>query len=226
MSMTEGIAPGSNTFIAVEQLRALIFNGDLGAGSDHLESELATRLQMSRTPVREALLRLEAHGLVEVRPRKGVRIKPLSVKDMAEIYDILTELESLAAANAAKRILSADDLAPLAEAIADMQTALNNDDRDAWAAADDRFHDHLVRLGRNQRVIRIVHMMSDQMHRARQVTLHMRPNPTSSNADHLGVLDAIRAGDAEAARAIHKQHRLRAKTILIDLIKRHKLHSI
>lgn len=224
--MTDGIAHRSNTSIAVEQLRQLIFNGDLGAGTDHLESELAIRLGMSRTPVREALLRLEAQGLVDVRPRKGVRIRPLSPQDIAEIYDILTELEGLAAANAANRHLSECDLAPLTTAITEMDSALDKDDRDAWAVSDGHFHHHLVSLGRNDRIIRITDMLSDQVRRARMVTLHMRPAPLHSNADHQLVLDAIRAGDAAAARTVHRQHRLRGKAILIDLLQRHKLHNI
>jgi len=61
----------SNTQRAVEELRALIFSGELGAGTDHLESELADLLGMSRTPIREAALILEAQGLVEMRTRKG-----------------------------------------------------------------------------------------------------------------------------------------------------------
>ena len=79
---------------AIQALRAKIFAGDLAAGSDHLESELAELLEMSRTPVREAVLTLEGQGLLEMRPRKGVRILPLSPGDMAEIYDVLTQLES------------------------------------------------------------------------------------------------------------------------------------
>ena len=89
----------SNTQQAQERLRDLIFDGDLAAGTDHLETELADRLGLSRTPIREALVALEAQGLVDIRPRKGVRIRPVSPSDMAEIYDILTELEALAAAD-------------------------------------------------------------------------------------------------------------------------------
>lgn len=226
MSTGESSTSESNTAVAVSEIRNLIFSGDLGAGTDHLESELAARLGMSRTPVREALLRLEAQGLVEVRPRKGVRIKPLSPSDMAEIYDILTELESLAAANAARRNLTDAELAPLATAIADMESALRSNDREAWAVADSHFHQHLVALGKNERIMQIVRMMSDQVRRARAVTLYMRPAPTSSNRDHMRVLEAIRDGKADLARETHRQHRLAAKAILIDLLKRHKLHNI
>ncbi|WP_342076812.1 GntR family transcriptional regulator [Yoonia sp. SS1-5] len=218
--------PKSNSAIAVEELRKLIFTGELPAGSDHLESELAMRLGMSRTPVREAALTLEGQGLLEVRARKGVRIRPISVKDMVEIYDVLTELESLAAADAARQDLPASDLKELSQTIADMQAALANEDREAWALADDRFHAELVRLGGNSRVISIVGRMVDQVRRAKAVTLQMRPLPTQSNADHEAVLQAIRVGDAEKARQIHRAHREGAKHVLITLLRQHSLHML
>ena len=115
-----------------------IFSGELAAGSDHLESELAGLLDMSRTPVREAVLTLESQGLLELRPRKGVRILPLSPEDMAEIYNVLTELESHAAERAAASGYDETELAPLAQAIDDMDAAIAATDLDAWAAADDR----------------------------------------------------------------------------------------
>jgi len=87
----------SATYVAMHNIRQLIFSGDLVADSNHLETELATRLGMSRTPVREATLMLQAQGLLEVQPRKGIKIKSISVQDMADIYEMLTALECLAA---------------------------------------------------------------------------------------------------------------------------------
>ncbi|MEL6570571.1 MAG: GntR family transcriptional regulator [Pseudomonadota bacterium] len=226
MVKSDVIVAGSNTAIAVAKLRAMIFSGELGAGTDHLESELADRLGMSRTPVREALLRLEAQGLVEVRPRKGARIKPLSPSDMAEIYDILTELESLAAAKAAERNLPEAELMTLTSAIQDMEDALARDDREAWAAADDVFHHALTHLSGNARIVQISGMLADQVRRARMVTLYMRPAPTRSNEDHAKVVNAIRQGDPVAARNIHRAHRMAAKEILLELLQRHRLSSI
>ncbi len=218
--------PKSNSAIAVEELRKLIFSGELPAGSDHLESELAMRLGMSRTPVREAALTLEGQGLLEVRARKGVRILPISVRDMEEIYDVLTELESMAAADAAGQGYSVKDLKTLEKTIEDMETALAAEDRDAWAEADDRFHTELVRLGGNSRVMAIVARMADQVRRAKSVTLHMRPLPLQSNKDHRDVVDAIRAGDAVRAREIHATHRAGAKDVLINLLKQNRLHML
>lgn len=218
--------PASSAQKAVQELRELIFSGELPAGSDHLESELAARLGMSRTPVREAALTLESQGLLELRPRKGVRILPVSAEDMREIYDILTELESLAAERAAESGLGEADLVELAGAIEEMDRALAADDLGAWAEADDRFHGELVRLGGNQRLATIVGMMSDQVRRARAVTLYMRPRPTQSNDDHRGVLEAIRGGDPRRAHDLHHAHRQRARETLLGLLDRHRLSRL
>lgn len=219
-------ASSSTAQRAQTRLRDMILAGELAAGTDHLESELAERLEMSRTPVREACVLLQGRGLLEVRPRKGVRILPVSPADMEEIYDVLTELETLAARKAAEAGLPEGALEPLTRALDDMETALAADDRAAWADADQRFHHELVRLGGNRRAMDIVEMMSDQVARARQTTLYMRPAPDRSNADHRAVLDAIRAGDAGRAAARHRAHRQYAKAMLIELLKTHRLSNL
>lgn len=211
---------------AIQELRAKVFSGELAAGSDHLESELAEMLEMSRTPVREAVLMLESQGLLELRPRKGVRILPLSPEDMSEIYDVLTELESHAAERAAQAGYDDAELACLAKAIDEMDKAIANSDLDAWAEADDRFHEELVRLGGNSRIRSIVNMMSDQVRRARTTTLFMRPLPTKSNEDHRAVYQAIRRGDPGTARKSHRQHRQHAKEILVELLRKHRLRFL
>ncbi len=216
----------SNSQRAIKELRTRIFSGELAAGSDHLESELAELLGMSRTPVREAVLTLEGQGLLEMRQRKGVRILPLSPDDMAEIYDVLTALESHAAERAASIGYNEADLRQLAAAIDAMDKAIAEADLDAWAKADDTFHDELVRLGGNSRIISIVGMMGDQVRRARMTTLFMRPLPTKSNEDHRLVYQAIRDGNATAARDGHRQHRQHAKDMLVDLLQKHRLRFV
>lgn len=216
----------SNTRRAVEDLRGLIFSGDLAPGSDHLESELAERLGMSRTPVREAVLTLSAQGLLEVRPRRGVRVAAISPTDMDEIYEVLTELESLAAARAAEARPDAVALTDLRAALEAMETALAAGDRDAWAEADDAFHTELVRLGGNSRVAGIVATMADQVRRARAMTLHLRPLPVRSNEDHRAVHDAIARGDAPAARARHHAHRTEARAALTGILRDHRLRRV
>lgn len=218
--------PKSNVQRALHELRDMIFTGQLAAGSNHLESELAAMLDMSRTPVREAVLMLEGQGLLELKPRKGVRILPVSPEDMREIYDVLTELESLAAEQAAQKGYAPHDLEDLARAIEDMEVAVMAEDLERWAAADDRFHAELVRLGRNRRIEMIVSMMRDQVRRARTTTLFMRPMPLKSNEAHRRVYQAIEQGDADMARAAHRAHRQQAREMLVDLLERHRLRAL
>lgn len=203
---------------ALETLRQMIFGGDLPAGSDHLETELAERLAMSRTPVREALLALEAQGLVEIRPRRGIRILPVAPEDMRDIYEILTALESTAAASAAERRLGDAELSDLTAAMESMEQTLAQNDLEAWAEADERFHQTLVALSGNSRMVNLVGMMRDQVRRARLATLHLRPVPVQSNRDHRAVLDAIRKGDAATARQLYHEHGTRAREALLSIL--------
>ncbi|MFK7764728.1 MAG: GntR family transcriptional regulator [Roseobacter sp.] len=216
----------SNTQRAVHEMRKRIFDGELGPGSDHLESELAHALDMSRTPVREAILVLAAQGLVSVRPRRGMRVLALSAKDMCDIYDVLTALESRAAERAAEQGYSADDLRGLRTAINDMDASLALEDRQKWALSDERFHRELMRLGQNARMEAIASMMVDQVRRARNVTLYMRPLPLKSNEDHRAVLEAIAAGDPKAAYARHYAHRTAARDMIVSLLELHHLPQV
>jgi len=209
-----------------EELRQLIINNDIAPGANLLESELSARLGVSRTPIREAAVMLEGRGLLEIQPRRGIRVLPVTIADMEEIYDILTELEPLAAQRAAEAGLSDDDFAPIENCLARMESALERDDRRAWADADGDFHARLVALGGNARIVGVVGMFSDQVHRARMLTLHMRPLPTGSNEDHRRLVDAIRRGDAEEARKIHRTHRRAARDLLINLMKKHGLRTV
>ncbi|WP_282092517.1 GntR family transcriptional regulator [Epibacterium ulvae] len=218
--------PLSSSQRAVHELRQMILTGQLAAGTDHLESELAAHLGMSRTPVREAALLLESKGLLEMRPRKGVRILPVSPDDMREIYDVLTELESLAAQRAAEAGYGPKDLTLLTESLRRMEQALEKDDLEAWAEGDEMFHSELVRLGGNKRLQDIVSMMIDQVRRARSSTLFMRPKPLKSNEDHRVVLQAIRDGNADLARSRHHQHRQQAKDVIISLLEKHRLRQL
>ena len=216
----------SNTQQAVRILRELIVENRLASGSNHLESELAALLGMSRTPVREAALILQAQGLVEVKPRHGIKILSLAPTDMSEIYDILTELECHSAEMAAEAGHDEAAFQPAESAIKDMQVALSKNDLEAWAKADDDFHSELVRLGGNKRIADIVRTYNDQVRRARRITLNLRPVPTKSNDDHRKVLAAMKAGKGKEARDVHRRHRIQAKKMLVEILEKYGLHNL
>jgi DNA-binding GntR family transcriptional regulator len=204
---------------AYRRLKQLILDNEIAAGSQMLELEAAARLGMSRTPVREAMVRLEQEGMVELRPRHGMRVLPISPDALAEIYDILTALEGMAAESAARKGANPDQLAALQQAVDEMEEALAADDLLRWSQADARFHRQLVELAGNRRLASIVEQVSDQAHRARLTTLRLRPKPVSSNRDHAALVAAIRDRDPQKAREIHEQHRRRAADMLVALVR-------
>lgn len=216
----------SQTQRAASELRRMIISNELAPGSSHLETELADMLGMSRTPVREATLMLQAQGLVKVRPRRGVQVSSISPDDMEEIYQILTELECLAAERVATSGASAADLQPLREATDRMEASLETGDRESWAMADEDFHARLVDLADSARLKSIISAYNDQVRRARAMTLYMRPSPTRSNEDHRALIRALERGDAPLARKLHREHRIAAKSLMISLLRKHGFRQV
>jgi DNA-binding GntR family transcriptional regulator len=219
-------ASGSLVESAYRTMRQRILDNVWPPGYRALEQKLALELGMSRTPVREALSRLQREGLVEVIPRHGMSVLPVSAEDMRDIYEMLTALEAMAAELAVRRKPSEAQLKPLLTASRDMGRALQADDLDAWAAADERFHRHLVVLSGNRLLIDAVQNCWDRAHRARMVTLRMRPKPTHSTREHMDVVEKIRAGDARGAFDAHRNHRERGSRELLAILEHFRLKNL
>ncbi|MEM9782916.1 MAG: GntR family transcriptional regulator [Pseudomonadota bacterium] len=211
---------------AYERLKDEIRTNRLPPGFQAPEPEIAVRLGMSRTPVREALIRLEAEGLVELTPRRGARVLPVRADDMREIYEILTSLEPDAAAMLAECKPTDEQLAPLVQATSDMEQALETEDLDRWAEADDRFHLTLLELQSNRRLQGFIRALYDQAHRARIVTLRLRGAPRKSTEEHREILEHLRRGDGEATRQAFKRHRQRAAVELLAILEKYKLGQL
>lgn len=204
--------------VAYLQLRDRILDNEMPAGFQATEQEVASILGMSRTPTREAMLRLESEGLIELRPRHGMRVRAVSADDMREIYQVLTGLEAMAAAAVAERGLAGKDMAQLERAVADMDAALEVDDLDAWMEADARFHGLLVAFSGNRRLQTVVDTFLMQAQRVRRMTVRLRPKPTKSNLAHAAVVDAIKRRDPETAWRVHMEHRGESGQMLVGLL--------
>jgi DNA-binding GntR family transcriptional regulator len=211
---------------AYQEIRHRILDNVLPPGHQALESELAAALDISRTPVREALIRLQKEGLVQVVPRHGMRVLPVSPADMAEIYTVLSALECAAAELVAARRPSEAELKPLIEATRDMDRALKAEDLDAWAVADERFHRTLAELARNQMLLETIGNFWDRAHRARMITLRLRPKPVNSTREHTQLVERLRAGDAKGAIDVNRAHRARASRELLDLFERLRVQQL
>src|SRR3954447_6660500 len=149
---------------AYAALKEAIRENTFPPGYQGSEQEIATRLGMSRTPVHEAVIRLQEEGLVRVLSRRGVLICAISAADMREIYEVIIALESTAAELLAEkpedvRLAITTEL----ECVnAEMEAALKADDLVAWARADGRFHQLLMERCGNKRLTRMFHTIMDQ----------------------------------------------------------------
>lgn len=220
VGLTEAGTGEPLTDIAYRRIKAAILDGALPPSLLASEQQLASRLAMSRTPVHQAIVRLEQEGWIELLPRRGVMIAPISATDMHDIYEALLALEVAAV----RRLTSwgAPDsdptLAALEQACDDADVALEKGDLSAWAAADDRFHASLVDLSGNRHITRLARVVMEQAQRARLLTLKLRPRPSASNADHRAILQAIKARDPDLACERMRAHRQRGMDVLLPIL--------
>ena len=213
---------------AYQALKTAIRDNVFPPGHQAAEPEIARQLGMSRTPVHEAIIRLQEEGLVQVLPRRGILICPISADDMREIYDVLIAVEGTAAALLAGQLQELAELAAdaLEQETTQMEQALGGEKLLDWAAADERFHELLTERCGNRRLARIAATVRDQSHRARLFTLHLRPLPTASAAEHRRITDAIRAGDAAEAEIAARAHRVRARDALLPLLAQYGMRNL
>ncbi|WP_299483376.1 GntR family transcriptional regulator [uncultured Roseibium sp.] len=193
---------------AYGRLKNEILQGVLPPGYQAPEPDIANRLGMSRTPVREALIRLEAEGLVDLVPRRGARVVAISRKDICEIFEILAALEALAAGAAAGVEAEQLPLDDIGRVLSESGSALASSDIGAWANLDDAFHRLIAGLCGNDRLEAEIAGFLDQVYRANTVLLRLNKAPAANVDDHRKIVEAIARGDDEAASERARQHRL------------------
>lgn len=207
--------------VAYKKIKDAILVCALAPGSKHSEQQLAAYLDFSRTPVHQAVVRLEQEGWLTFLPRKGVAISSVTAEEMTHVYEILMSLESLGVVRLASRPRDVDDGIDLLleEARLDGEKALEKNDLQGWAQADDRFHTLFVDGSGNPLLSRLAANVREKAHRARLLTLDKRPLPLRSNQDHKQILDAIVSREPELARAALEAHRTRGMNTLLPILR-------
>jgi len=193
---------------AYHRLKADILSSVLPAGFQAPEPDIAARLGMSRTPVREALIRLEAEGLVSLIPRRGALVVGITPVDLAEIYELLAALEPVAASGLAKKGLTSEQQSDLEHVLAQLEEATSECDLETWAELDRKFQCMVAEFYGNGRLYRHIVGLFDQVHRARLVLHGVRRAGITAGSKHAAVLTAIVARDAISAEALTREHRL------------------
>lgn len=211
---------------AYEVLKQRIVSNRYPGGSHILEEKLAADLGISRTPLKEALLKLQAEGLVRLVPRRGVLVEPLTAADVIEIYSVLVALEDLAVQLIGQRDDAATDLDALQADVVEMQRALRDDDLDAWGVADERFHSRLVATSKNSRLSRAAETLLTQSQRFRLFTLRLRPKPVKSTRNHAALVRELKRGNVKKARAIHAGQKAGWREDMLALLDKYRITQI
>jgi DNA-binding GntR family transcriptional regulator len=210
-ALPERTSLGQNVY---ESLKRAIVRGDLIPESRLVETRVADALGISRTPVREAIHKLERESLLRKNPAGGFFVAGLTRADIEETFGIRSVLESYAARLAAVNHRE-EDLAPLDEKIREYQKCLDKEETKALLRINTEFHDLLYALSRSPRLIRMINDLKDQIYRFRQVILKVEKMARASNHDHRLMLKYIRKRDADRVERLVKEHILRGQEVVL-----------
>jgi DNA-binding GntR family transcriptional regulator len=194
-----------------EAIQTRIISGDIPAGARLRQEQLAAEYELSRTPIREALRKLQAEGTVELVPNQGAVVRGTSVRDVREGYEVRAELEGMAAALAATWITD-EHLTQLREAEELFRRAIEDSQPGTWARANDQFHEAVQAAAGNERLRRTIR----DLHKAfpRRLTwgaLEANSKLLAENVEqHNEILRAIESREPDAARDAMRRHVLRA----------------
>jgi len=205
--------------LVLEAIREAIKNGTLQPRERLMEIQLADDLGVSRTPVREALRKLEQEGFIVMVPRKGAYVSDLSMKDVADVFEIRAALDGLAGGLAAERITE-EELELMERMLVEKGEAINQNDIDKLVEADTRFHEAMYMASRNERLSNIISNLREQIQRFRLTSLSVPGRREDSLKEHRQILEAIQARDIQLARQLAQEHIENAETVLIDSLKK------
>ena len=188
--------------VVFNTLRQAILRGELQPGERLLEIHLADKLGVSRTPIREAIRKLELEGVVLMIPRKGAVVAEITEKSLRDVLEVRRALEELAMKLACEKILD-EEIEELKVAAKEFEDALKTGDVTVYAEADVKFHDIIYRTTDNQRLIQLLYNLREQMYRYRVEYLKRDDSHDTLLAEHQYIIETLEKRNAdEAIKAI------------------------
>lgn len=203
--------------VAYRHIKSHILNLQFKPGQFLIDSKIAGELAISRTPVREAFLRLKSEGLLEYEPHKGWRVYLLTLADLQEIFDLKEAVEGLVSRKAAG-CQDAGLRQELKDAFVSFIQAASTDSPDDWFEADIHLHQVLCQMAQNQRAYHLVKSLNDQWHRLRVGFMFIQNRKEHSIADYQAIIDCILAGNAGEAERLTLVHLRNVRDELIELL--------
>ncbi|MBR4015595.1 MAG: GntR family transcriptional regulator [Anaerotignum sp.] len=200
--------------VVFNTLRDAILTGKLAPGERLMENQLAEKLGVSRTPVREALRMLELENLVQLVPRKGAQVLDMSEKDIINILEIRSALESLATSLACQK-MKEDKIQELRNLLVDFEKAVAENDVERFVDIDEEFHDLIFEATENDKLIQIFRNLRVQLYRYRMAQAKNDTSMATVVAHHRRLLRAIETHDAAQGMAMAQGHiKYQMETIL------------
>lgn len=191
--------------VVFETLRKAILTGTLEPGERLREVQLAERLGVSRTPVREAIRKLELEGLVSMVPRRGAEVARITDKNLRDVLEVRRHLDALCAELACARI-NEEQIGRLRNSCDEFERAVRSKDLDEIARRDVEFHDVILEATKNTRLIQLVHNLSEQMYRFRFEYIKNAKMHEMLIREHRTICESIASGEVEKASQAAKLH--------------------
>lgn len=195
-------------------LRADVMQCRLRPGETIDTNELTERFNVSKTPLRDALKRLSIEGLVDILPRSGYRVKPITFRVIHEILDLRAALGPHAAFMAARYITPAE-LTELRAILDDLMPAVGQGELQSVAR---RFHVAVARASRNARIATLTDTLFEELERVMRLTVDFSPRKDEDSKDHYRLIDALAEGDSETAAEIERSHIAKARAFLLETL--------
>lgn len=191
--------------VVFNTLRQAILKGELEPGERLMEIQLAERLGVSRTPIREAIRKLELEGLVLMIPRKGAEVAEISEKSLREVLEVRRSLEELAIELACQRI-TPEELTALEEAENQFARAVEDGEVMAIAESDENYHELIYQATANDRLVQILNNLREQMYRYRLEYIKDEDRRQILVVEHEHILRAVRRRDIADAKSAVREH--------------------
>ena len=191
--------------IVYEELKRQIMVGEIAPGTRMMEVELAEEMGVSRTPVREAIRKLEKEGLVTIEPRRGAYASDISAKDMVDILEVRQDLEGMAAGIAAQKITDEGRI-ELENIARKYKDSVDREDIEEIIKNDEAFHKYIVSLSGNKTLIKMVSQMQELALRFRYIYYEDFSRFKNQPSEHQAIVDAIAGGDVAGARKYAEEH--------------------
>ena len=197
-----------------EELKMQILKGSIIPGTRMMEVELAEEMGVSRTPIREAIRKLEKEGLVTIEPRRGAYASMISTEDMVEILEVRQDLEGLAAYFAADRMTDAQ-MAELREESERYNDAVKRGNMEDMIKHDTRYHHIIVESCRNKILVQMIEQLQELVLRFRYIYYDNFRRAENMPEEHEAIIAAIAEGNADKARAAADIHIERLKELVL-----------